>query len=286
MLACVGTRGDEQVDLGSASLTLVAIAEYQRATGDARYESWARRLANFILSMQKPNGDFSHLYAPAAARRDETTKLLYYSGEAVFGLAKLLAVPNLAPDPRWAPALDRGLDYLTGEQYQHLAGQFFFLEDHWTCMAADFGWERLPDADRRRYARFCDQFTAFLRRTQFGPGEAVVEAQPDFAGAYGFSPFLPPHATPVGSRLETTLSAYNMDRRLNLPPSVTNATREQILAGARFLLAHQIRDDAAWLMPNPEAARGGLLMSDVARYVRIDFVQHSCSAMLRAADLL
>jgi hypothetical protein len=53
----------------------------------------------------------------------------------------------------------------------------------------------------------------------------------------------------------------------------------------RFLLARQINDDSAWLMPNPGAARGGLLMSDVNRYVRIDFVQHGCSAMLRAADL-
>ena len=54
----------------------------------------------------------------------------------------------------------------------------------------------------------------------------------------------------------------------------------------RFLLAHQIRDDSAYLMPNPEAARGGFLMSDVKRYIRIDFVQHACSAMLRAVDLL
>ena len=53
----------------------------------------------------------------------------------------------------------------------------------------------------------------------------------------------------------------------------------------QFLLDHQIRDDNAWLMANPEAARGGFLMSDVKRYVRVDFVQHSCSAMLRAIPL-
>ncbi|HZS39745.1 MAG TPA: hypothetical protein VFF06_23090, partial [Polyangia bacterium] len=79
------------------------------------------------------------------------------------------------------------------------------------------------------------------------------------------------------------LSAYAIDRRLGLD---AQDTRAQILAGMRFLLAHQLDDDAAWLMPNPEAARGGILMSDVKRYIRIDFVQHSCSAMLRAADAL
>ena len=64
------------------------------------------------------------------------------------------------------------------------------------------------------------------------------------------------------------------------------ATLEQIRRGAQFLLDHQIRDDNAYLMANPEAARGGFLMSDVKRYVRIDFIQHSCSAMLRAIDYL
>ena len=62
-------------------------------------------------------------------------------------------------------------------------------------------------------------------------------------------------------------------------------TREQIRLGMQFLLDHQIRDDNAYLMANPDAARGGFLMSDVKRYVRVDFVQHSCSAMLRAIPL-
>jgi hypothetical protein len=39
-------------------------------------------------------------------------------------------------------------------------------------------------------------------------------------------------------------------------------------------------------MPNPEAARGGFHLSDAKRYVRIDFIQHSCSAMIRALPLL
>jgi hypothetical protein len=113
----------------------------------------------------------------------------------------------------------------------------------------------------------------------------VVAGQPDFRGAYGMSPILPPHATPVGSRSETTISVWRMDRRLGSLESA-EATRKQVLYGMEFLLGRQITDDMAYLMPNPEAARGGLLMSDVKRYIRIDFIQHSCSAMLRAVELL
>jgi hypothetical protein len=279
--ACVGNAELGYVDLGATAMSLLAAVEYQSATGVRLYEPWARRLANFLLFMQKSNGDFCHLYNPHLNRRDEKTKLLYFSGEAAFALGKLTAL--LGPsDPdyrRYVDALDLALHYLTDTQYANLAGQFYFGEDHWTCMAADASWDALSPSRREGYARFCDDFAAFLRRSQFQPGDAITRAQPDFAGAYGFSPFLPPHATPVGSRSETTISTYRMQQRRGHPDP---RTREQIRLGMQFLLAHQIRDDDAWLMQNPEAARGGFLMSDVKRFIRIDFIQHSCSAMLRA----
>ena len=286
--ACIGTLDQREVDLGSSALTLAALSEYERVTQDHAHAKWARRLAAFVVFLQRDNGDFRHLYDPRTQKINEQSKQLYYSGEAAFGLAKRLQLPDLdaTESATLSQALDRGLDYLTGENYGHLAGQYFFLEDHWTCLAADAGWDHLPVAHRERYADFCDQFAAFLRRTQFVEGESVVTAQPDVLGAYGFSPLMPPHATPVGSRSETTISTYQMAKRRGRSPEALAETRRQILRGMGFLLAHQIDDDGAYLMAAPDAARGGLLMSDVARYVRIDFVQHACSAMLRAIDLL
>ncbi len=283
--ACVGNAGDASVDLGAAAMSLLAAVEYQAATGRRDYEPWARRLANFLVYMQTPDGDFRHLYDPRRDARDEHTKMLYFSGEAAFALGKLTALlgPADRDYARYATALDHALHYLTDTQYATLAGKFYFGEDHWTCMAVDAGWDALAPAAREPYARFCDDFVGFMRRTQFGPDEAITRAQPDFLGAYGFSPFLPPHATPVGSRSETTISTYRLQARRGKPDP---RTLEQIRRGMQFLLAHQISDDDAWLMANPEAARGGLLMSDVKRYIRIDFIQHSCSAMLRSIPLL
>jgi hypothetical protein len=286
--SCVANADGRTADLGAAAMTLLAVGEFERATGDRAEMPWARRLAAFLLFMQKDSGDFCHLYNPASDKRDEKTRLLYFTGEAAFALAKLTALVGAAdPDyARWVGALDRALDYLTDKQYANLAGQFYFGEDHWTCMAADAAWDALPPAHREKYARFCDGFAAFLRRTQFSARDAVTAAQPDFIGSYGFSPFLPPHATPVGSRSETTISTYEMQQKRGLADGDEGrATREQIRLGMQFLLDHQIRDDNAYLMANPEAARGGFLMSDVKRYIRVDFVQHSCSAMLRAIAL-
>jgi hypothetical protein len=285
--ACIGDADSEHVDLGSTAMALLASAELLRVGGsDTGIDvAWARRLANFLVFMQKPDGDFCHLYRPRSDERDTRTKLLYYSGEALFALAKLLQAG--VDDPRYVDALTRGLDHLTGAAYAYFAGQFFYGEDHWTCLAADAGWERLPPARRLAYARFCDGFASFLARQQFTADDAIVAAQPDFLGAYGFSPLLPPHATPVGSRSEALLSIYAMDRRRGPEGAAgARAARRQLLEGLGFLLRHQITDDAAYLMPAPDRARGGFLMSDVKRYVRIDFIQHACSAMLRAADLL
>ena len=290
--SCVANPDLRGADLGAAAMALLAVGEFERATGDRAQMPWARRLAGFLLFMQKESGDFCHLYNPQTDQRDEKTHLLYFTGEAAFALAKLAALVGPADRdyPRWVASLDRALDYLTDKQYANLAGQFYFGEDHWTCMAADAGWDALPPSHREKYARFCDGFVAFLRRTQFTPRDVIARAQPDFVGSYGFSPFLPPHATPVGSRSETTISTYDMQRRRGFDAKSNDRydgreTLEQIALGMQFLLDHQIRDDNAYLMANPDAARGGFLMSDVKRYIRVDFVQHSCSAMLRAIPL-
>ena len=289
---CVGEPADLIVDLGASALSLVAAAEYQRTTGDARYEPFARGLTEFILSMQKADGDFCHLYTPRARARDEKTQLLYYTGEAAYGLARRLALAAPSRDDpetrRMADALDRALRYLTESSYATFAGQFYVGEDHWTCMAVDAGWSRLPPAHRDRYAAFCDAFAGFLRRTQLRAGDALVEAEPHLLGAYGITAALAPRTTPVGSRSETTVSMWRIARHRGLAATDPRVVRprEQVLDGMRFLLARQLDDDGAYLAADPEAARGGLPGSDVDRHVRIDFIQHSCSAMLRALELL
>lgn len=281
---CVGDPALGVVDLGSSALALVAAAEYERTTSDPRYEPFVRGLTEFVLSMQKADGELCHLFDPVQQRRDEITQMLYYSGEAAYGLALTLA---RHPDRRVAAALDRSLEYLTHTQYDHLAGQFYLGEDHWTCMAVDAGWDFLPPDHRRGYAELCEAFGRFVRREQFLPGESTVAAQPQLVGAFGLSAAVTPRTTPVGSRTESMVSVWRIARRLHDDgdPRVV-APREQVLQAVRYLLAHQIRDDGSYLMTSAAASRGGFLMSDTERHIRIDFIQHAASALLRSVDVL
>ncbi|MEO6955088.1 MAG: hypothetical protein ABI321_25030 [Polyangia bacterium] len=281
---CVGSPDAPVVDLGSSALSLVAAAEYERATSDARYEPFVQGLVAFVLSMQKPNGEFCHLFDAERRRRDEETQLLYYSGEAAYGLALTLAKH---PDGRVEAALDRSLGYLTNTQYDHLAGQFYVGEDHWTCMAVDAGWEHLPAAHRVRYASFCAAFGRFMRKEQLRADEPLVRAQPQLAGAFGLSAAVTPHNTPVGSRTESMVSVWRIAKRLHVDGEVeVRDPKAQVLAAVDYLLAHQIRDEGAYLMTAPASAEGGFLVSDTERYIRIDVVQHAASAILRSVEML
>ena len=267
---CVLDRNEAVAQLGSTALTVVALAEYQRATGDARYLPIATKLAAFLLFMQRPDGSFRHLYDPKTQKPDETAELLYYSGEASLALARMHVVTK---DPAYARAAERGLDWLV-HWYDFLMGGFFYGEEHWTCIAAEAVW---PAAQNPEYRDFCHGYGAFFRSQQPDPGEHPD--QDDFAGAYNVTSFVPPYNTPAGSRTEAMISSYLLGRHHGTPdPQV----REQIRRALQYALGQQIRPESSFNVVEP--GLGGMPGSPIDRNVRIDFVQHVCSAMIRASE--
>jgi hypothetical protein len=272
-VACMAPADAATADLGSTALAPVALAEHRRHGGDPVLDPLAHRLAAFLLRMQRPAGDFAHLYRLREHRPDPASKLLYYDGEATLALVKAY---DRYRDPRYLEGARRGLDWLTKAQYRHFAGRFYFGEDHWTCIAAGAAWPHLRDPV---YETFCRKYAAFLRRQQFQPGDHP----PDLRGAYGFTPFLLPHNTPTGSRTEAMVSAYLLGRHHG---RADERIRMQVEAALRFLLQQQLQPDACYLCADPARSAGGFLESPAARRVRIDYVQHAGSALLRGSELL
>ncbi len=266
---CVADRNEKDAHLGSTALTVVALAEYQRATGDARYLPLATKLTSFLLWMQRPDGSFHHLYTVATKTR-KPDELLYYSGEATLALARMYTVTN---DVRYAEAARRGMDWLV-HWYDFFMGGFFYGEEHWTCIAAEAIW---PYAKDPAYRDFCHGYGAFLREQQPVPGEHPD--QDDFAGAYNFTSFVPPYNTPAGSRTEAMISAYLLGKYHGTPdPDVAR----QIRRALQYTLGQQIREDSDFNVIG--VGVGGMPGSPIDRNVRIDFVQHVCSAMIRASE--
>jgi len=270
--ACVGSSFD--ADLGSAALTVVAISEYQQATGDRRFETLARRLGKFILWMQKDSGDFCHQYNPGTKEKNCKDILLYYSGEASLALAKLYQITK---DPAYVGPLERALDFLVGEKYDFFLGQFFISEDHWTCIAA----EAVPPSLRKeRYARFCYAFAGLNRRAQVPQGDGPME---DLWGAFALTALFMPHNTPAGSRTEANVATYLLSQKRKEPqPEILDTIRRSV----RYLVDQQLRPESAYLFPDPGAAVGGMMQTPLRASIRIDYVQHAAAAMARALPLI
>jgi hypothetical protein len=230
-------------------------------------------MADWILWMQRPDGSFTHRYEVARHRRDEKASMLYFSGEAALALVRMY---NVYRDPRYLAGAERALDWLV-DWYDFFAGGFFYGEEHWTCIAAESVW---PAVKKEKYREFCDRYGEFLRREQLR--EDDFADQPDLAGTYGMTPFIIPNNTPVGSRTEAMISAYLLDLHHGRD---AEPIRQQILRAMRYALRQQLRPDNAFAAQSAALPLGALPASAIDPTVRIDYVQHVGSAMLRASAL-
>jgi hypothetical protein len=272
--ACVSDHSSATSDLGSTALAVVALAEYQRATKSSRFEPLMRQMAEFLLYMQRADGSFAHRYDWKTRQIDEDVQLLYYAGEASLALARMHKVTG---EERYLRATERALDSLLG-WYDFFLGGFFYGEEHWTCIAAEAAY---PDLDKREYWDFCKGYGRFLRRNQ--PAVGTFQDQRSWAGAYYFTPFLAPQNTPAGSRSEAMISTYQLGlARAEAQP----ALRRQILSALRYALAQQVRSDGLYRVPPVVHGLGAIPGGPIDRDVRIDYVQHVCSAMIRMSKLL
>ncbi|MBK8480506.1 MAG: hypothetical protein IPL40_04955 [Proteobacteria bacterium] len=273
-LACVGDA--DEVGLGASSLSLVALAEHEHATGDRQHARLLDRLIEAVLRAQRPNGDFCHVYRPRLRRYDCGPVRLYYSGEAALALAKAAAV-RPARRPVIVAALRRALDYLVDEQYDYFLGQFLLGEDHWTCIAAEAAWPFVREA---RHLTFCRELAAFGRRAQLSAADPSLA---DLRGSFGVTPFVLPHNTPVGSRTEANVATARLARRWGQEDALLRRT---VLEALRYLVDQQQRSSGGYLWPRPELALGGITQTPVRSEIRIDYVQHAGMALLRALPLV
>jgi hypothetical protein len=271
--ACVIDRGQSTANLGSTALGVVALAEYQRATGDTRYLELATRLSNWMLWMQRDDGSFRHLYNVRTRIPDDKTMLLYFSGEAALALARMYTVTG---DERYAKGAEKALNWLVG-WYDFFIGGMLYGEEHWTCIASEALW---PYAKNPEWLDFCNGLSRFWRMGQPHPGERPD--QEDLVGSHNVTPFVMPQNTPSGSHSEAQISTYLLGRYHKRP----NATmRRHILETLGYLLRQQVRPGNDYAVVKSAKGQGAFPGNPVDRVVRIDYVQHVCSAFIRGVEL-
>jgi hypothetical protein len=270
--ACVAEAGE--VNVGASALAAVAMLEYQRRTGDRRFEAVSRRLLRLLRELQQPGGDFHHRYDDRTGAAISGPPRMFVSEQAALALVLGHRVLGQAAD---LVAAERALDYLTGSKYDFFLGRFIYGADHWTCIAAEEAW---PALRHRRYLDFCTGYAAFMSRLQYP--EAPGSPARDFAGHYGFSYLLVPQAPATAGFTEALLSTLALAAHHGAP---TERLRAQSRAALTALVRDQVRPESSYLVRNPARAEGAFRRSLVEPEVRIDFVQHAASALVRGHAL-
>jgi hypothetical protein len=139
-------------------------------------------------------------------------------------------------------------------------------------------WNRAPSADA---LDFCLGWAAYGRKLMYRADDTVFDAD----GAYGVGPFVTPRLTPAGSRTEAGVATLDAARRAGRPVEQTAPLEDQLRRTIAMLLRHQLDARVAHLMVDPEAVDGAMPGTEVDWLLRIDYAQHTGSALVRWLDL-
>ncbi|MBW2379292.1 MAG: hypothetical protein JRG70_07020 [Deltaproteobacteria bacterium] len=271
-LRCVAGGG--VATLGSQALPLIAFATHARVTGSDRYRTTIDRLAEVVMRLQQDNGDFQFVLDTATGRPVPGPRVFYAAGQAALALA---ISGQVTEEARHLQGARDALDFMAGPYWDFFVSDLFFIEEHWTCLAADEVHRLYGDPD---HAKLCRDVAGFYQRLQHAEGETTF---PDYVGGVGFSPFFPPHTTPTAARTEALIAAYRISVRQGRPDA---ELRKGIAASVRFLLHNQYGPRDTYPFRSAWTAIGGVPWNYLDPVIRIDTVQHAGAVMLRGGELL
>lgn len=110
-----------EIKLGQNGVTLIALTKYMTMTGSSEYLDVARKIARGTIRMIGEEGDTVHvLNYPDLTVKDEK-RIIYYDGEAAFGLMRLY---QLNENPEWLKYVEILFDHFIEHDY-------WKYSDHW-----------------------------------------------------------------------------------------------------------------------------------------------------------
>ncbi len=259
-----------EAKLGGAGLTLVALLSVEAVASETTPLDELRALGRFLIFMQKSDGGFYSKYISDTGRSD-AWQSEYYPGEAALGLIMLYQHDrNLA----WLRSATAALDEIA----RRGAARPSTFPDQWYLLATEQLLAIPADAGAPLPR---DRLLAFARRIS---DDMLAEQQAQATDRQLIGCYTPDgRSCPTATRLEGLLAAYHF-----LPaedPALAVPLRRSIDQGIEFLLRCQITT-GPHAGAFPRVLRGFEPTTEPgdgvrAQEVRIDYVQHALSALIR-----
>ncbi|EMX4406154.1 TPA: poly(glycerol-phosphate) alpha-glucosyltransferase [Listeria innocua] len=245
-----------EVKLGGSAATLLALTKYMHITGTKTYLPLCRKIANAILSLQDENGKFTHVLEYPSLEVKDIFRIIYYDGEAVFGLLRLYEIDR---DSKWLDAAAKSFNHFIQDKYWQ-------NHDHWLSYCAN-------------------EITKYIK------DEAYYEF--GLQNAFDNLPFIYERETTFPTFLELTVATKEMTLRMEAKGQQALLTsyslenlEKTITKRALYQLNGYFYPELAMYYKNPARIEGSFFIRHQSFRVRIDDVEHNISGYVRYYQLL
>ena len=262
--------------LGGTALGLAGLIAVERAAPSTTPKEDLRKLARFILFMQRDDGSFFSKFIPEKGGKDTDFVSLYYPGEAALALVMLYEIDR---NPNWLNGAARAMGYLAKLR----RGRARVEADHWALLATAKLLQHYPKKPAATLPKkeLIISHAAQICRSMLAGKPTEFEFD-EFKGCFDNCG----RTCPTATRLEGLQAALTY-----LPPkygALKTKISQAVKEGVDFLLRSLVKTGRrAGAMPRAirrlPAYHPGYRRSfnKRAREVRIDYVQHALSAFIQ-----